>query len=301
LYETSFILQVLTSKLPFSILLKEHSDFLADWKNNTLPYHRAIFIVGNGEPQGIDFANEHVSNYLKNHGTLLHFSDEGLHHNVAMYSHFARVYRNYYNTKADRASSLEYLKGVQDNSKVKWIPLGFSNNLLSSGNYNPLIKSRKLSYFWSASLNGKPERSELADAFTSAPEIKNTGKYFTYGNFQSISSSEFLGQNDYTRMMHDARVIPCPSGGSPEQFRIYEALESGAIPIVKAGHEALKYLETLGLEHLSVSKWSEALVYIHDSMNNEAFIGKLQTMQNNNNKRWKDIKEKVAGDIGNIA
>lgn len=292
LYETSFILQVLTSKLPFKILLKDHADFLVDWNHNTLPYQHAIFIIGNDVPRDIDFGNEHISNYLRSHGTLLHFSDEGLNHNVKMYDHFSRVYRNYYNTKADRASSLEYLKGVHDNSTVKWIPLGFSNNLLSSSNYNPRIKSRKLSYFWSASLAGKPERSEFADALKAAPEIKGTGKYFTYGVFQSIGSSEFLGQNDYTRLMHNARVIPCPSGGSPEQFRIYEALESGAIPIVKAGHEALTYLEALGLEHLTVSKWSEAVAHINDSMNNEAFIRELQTIQNVNNMRWKDIKEK---------
>lgn len=42
-------------------------------------------------------------------------------------------------------------------------------------------------------------------------------------------------QQEYLKLMSRARIVPCPSGpASPDTFRIWEALECGAVPIVDA-------------------------------------------------------------------
>lgn len=42
-----------------------------------------------------------------------------------------------------------------------------------------------------------------------------------------------LPQADYLKMLSRSKIVPCPSGpASPDTFRIWEALECGAIPIV---------------------------------------------------------------------
>jgi hypothetical protein len=44
-----------------------------------------------------------------------------------------------------------------------------------------------------------------------------------------------LPQNEYLEWMSLARIVPCPSGpATPDTFRIWEALECGAVPIVDA-------------------------------------------------------------------
>lgn len=44
-----------------------------------------------------------------------------------------------------------------------------------------------------------------------------------------------MDRDEYTALMRRARVVPCPSGPQiPDTFRLYEALESGAVPIADA-------------------------------------------------------------------
>lgn len=51
----------------------------------------------------------------------------------------------------------------------------------------------------------------------------------TSGFFQGF------GREEYYRQMNEAKVIPCPSGPvTPDTFRVWEALESGCVPIVDA-------------------------------------------------------------------
>lgn len=51
--------------------------------------------------------------------------------------------------------------------------------------------------------------------------------------FPSHGFTQGLSKEDYAQGMVMARTAPCPSGPeSPDSFRVYEALEAGAIPIV---------------------------------------------------------------------
>lgn len=53
------------------------------------------------------------------------------------------------------------------------------------------------------------------------------GKFFTYEGFMGESR---LGAWAYSRLLYESQLAPCPDGNSPDQFRIYEAMEAGAVP-----------------------------------------------------------------------
>ena len=62
----------------------------------------------------------------------------------------------------------------------------------------------------------------------------------------------------YTQTLADAVFVPLPAGDVPDQFRIHEALEAGAFPVLTRQHvlEAadpyLSYFTDLGLEPLFI-------------------------------------------------
>lgn len=52
---------------------------------------------------------------------------------------------------------------------------------------------------------------------------------------ESEGFTQGLGQHEYLANMGSAKTVPCPSGAViPDTFRLYEALEAGAVPLVDA-------------------------------------------------------------------
>lgn len=61
---------------------------------------------------------------------------------------------------------------------------------------------------------------------------------------------------EYIKYMGESKIAPCPSGpATPDTYRVYEALESGCIPIVDSPWYWEKVLQTLELPMLN--DWSE--------------------------------------------
>jgi len=83
---------------------------------------------------------------------------------------------------------------------------------------------QNLNWFF-AGQNTHARRNDCVAALkeTSIPGILATTQSFGSG----------LPQSDYLRHMSRAKIVPCPSGpASPDTFRVWEALECGAVPIV---------------------------------------------------------------------
>jgi hypothetical protein len=69
-----------------------------------------------------------------------------------------------------------------------------------------------------------PARGDLMEAMQDVPN----GVLISSGGF-----TQGLSQDEYRDLMSHTRVALCPGGpNSPDSFRLYEALESGCIPIV---------------------------------------------------------------------
>lgn len=94
------------------------------------------------------------------------------------------------------------------------------------------------------------------------------------GNGQLICTPGFtqgLDRHDYLRMMAQAKIVPCPSGpGTPDSFRLYEALEAGCVPLADAytPDKWPGYWEGLlgDVPFPVVDDWSQASVVIRDTL-----------------------------------
>ena len=67
-------------------------------------------------------------------------------------------------------------------------------------------------------------------------------------NLFVLPSTGFAGGYNvglYSAIMEDSIFAPCPAGNSPETIRLYDALETGSIPI-SLEHEFLNSKEALG-------------------------------------------------------
>ncbi len=192
---------------------------------------------------------------------FIHLSDEYVNHDVSFYNRFAFVFRNYLRPE----SSLDYLKHTQSCTKyvrrsgnVFWLPLGYGIQFHSSPMFIQPLSTRPLLFSWIGSTHGKPSRSKMLDAIK-----QHENATFLYGNSMIRDTHSFNNEKEmlkgmgYSAYVYMSKFIPCPEGGNPDQFRIYESLEAGAIPIVQRGHKTLDYLKELDLEVLYVDKWEQ--------------------------------------------
>lgn len=82
-------------------------------------------------------------------------------------------------------------------------------------------------------------------------------------------------------------------GQNADQYRISEAYEAGAIPLVREGHAALAYLEALGLRHLTVPGFLDAPALLARVDSDARLRLQLAEWQPHNNVRWDGIKARA--------
>jgi hypothetical protein len=146
--------------------------------------------------------------------TILHLSDEFGHDDIQCYnlSSVKRVIRNYWRT--DLASY---------GSKVTVLPLGYAKNRQSTTDASPLFTERPHLWSFAGSLD-RPKRAEALQALRKAgPHVEKTAAKWGDPN---------LSAEEYKALLRSSKFVPCFAGShSAESFRMYEALEHGAIPI----------------------------------------------------------------------
>ena len=90
--------------------------------------------------------------------------------------------------------------------------------------------------------------------------------------------------------------MPCPAGQNAETFRVYEALEAGAVPVLVKEENMNKYLAFLGkhLPLLIAADWSHAAGLIHTLRERPAVYDEYRS---NLLKAWGALKDRVKGDV----
>jgi GR25 family glycosyltransferase involved in LPS biosynthesis len=146
---------------------------------------------------------------------VIHLSDEHGHDDIEFYgkSSVKHVLRNYWRPKLD----------VYGN-KVTIIPLGYTNERSGANSSRKSFGDR--TYVWgfagSADREGRPQALQAMRKVTPFRES-------TKGNW---SIPNMLNGKQYGEMMDDVKFVPCFRGmWALESYRLYEALEHGAIPI----------------------------------------------------------------------
>jgi len=112
-----------------------------------------------------------------------------------------------------------------------------------------------------------------------------------------LTNDEYIHPEKYAELMQDSIFVPCPRGRALDTFRIYEALESGAIPIIELadgyarGHLPPDYFES---PMIFVENWetapAEMMKLVEDST---ALLAKQKAVQ-----AWYDtMMRKVVGTL----
>jgi hypothetical protein len=140
---------------------------------------------------------------------LIHIGDEHSTADVSFYREADLVYRNYWRPVIDRLPHCHYLPlGVN-------CPLGLFTK--------PPVEERP--HRWSFAGQAKLSRRTLIDVAATLPE----GRLVVNEKFNSG-----LDKAAYAALLRDTQIVLCPRGwSSVESYRLYEALEAGAIPLVE--------------------------------------------------------------------
>jgi len=186
---------------------------------------------------------------------LFDLSDEHHTHDRRDWPRYGAVCHNYAPTPA----GVTWLLGdAQPPPPVPlWLPLGYGYRFRPaspSAGVLPLSQ-RPHVWSWAGSVDSKPERQLLLKTVRQHPSFElAAGAFHVFGRFNQ--SGQMLHSARYTQLLHNTQFLPCPAGGSAEQFRLWEGLAAGCVVVVARGHADLAYLDLLG--------WSDYVLWVDD-------------------------------------
>jgi hypothetical protein len=184
-------------------------------------------------------------NNLEKDFYVLHLSDEYCGDDISWYSlPFCKgIVRN-------------YIREGLDEKKVLVIPLGYVKRTNKSLTHQiiqtPSLPFREL--IWSFRGTGWQDReNKLKPLHGFGPN--NCIFYKIWNDPELAKREEYVGE------VLNSKFIPCPGGMNPETFRLYEALELGAIPLYvrqKGDDLYFKYLSNIIPTILNIDSWEYA-------------------------------------------
>ncbi len=210
----------------------------------------AILLVQHLPGQGMQKYNA-IFNILAQHNvqlTALHLSDEHGRDDISWYAlpSVKQVIRNY--ARPDLAAY---------GDKIKLIPLGFANGRSSKHLPSPPAFEERAQLWCFAGSADRPGRLEALTKLHAAGPYEEHVK-------NAWSAPHKVEGPEYIAMLRRAKFVPCFRGSSAlESYRLYEALEHGAIPIYVAdeSNHGLKDEYTSVLEKhplLAFPSWDKA-------------------------------------------
>jgi len=166
---------------------------------------------------------DYIGNFKKNglKVGVIHLGDEWCTDFIDFYGQVNFVFRNYYRTESHKFKNCFYF------------PLGYKSQFCT-GLVLQNMNNRK--YSWSFAGHVKGARYKM---LKSAQKISGGLHYET----QMFNDPKGLSTQNYAELLNQTIFALCPRGNfSLDTFRLYEALEAGAIPIVedRGGTEILK-------------------------------------------------------------
>jgi hypothetical protein len=181
---------------------------------------------------------------------------------------------------------------VQESEKVRVIPLGY-HWAVPGGvphTHTPRPPFRELT--WSFIGTGWKGRREKLTA------LKGVGGDHRCVFMDDWNSPKMLGREETLAVLLNSWFVPCPGGQNPETFRVYEALEAGAVPVLvkEEGAAVEKYLAALG-KHLPIlvaSDWNHAANVMHTLREKPEVYEQFREQVLS---RWMAYKEELKRDV----
>jgi hypothetical protein len=198
---------------------------------------------------------DYYDQFLGRNAWLLQLSDETYEGGYDVYRNFRGVFRNYWSS-------------IFNPRRVLHLPLGYTNGFTHEA-IGPDIERRL--YVWSfLGHTGKSSRPEMIEALL--PLRPN----FVHATEQG--RHQHAGKNEYQRILRDSIFVPCSMGNvNLESFRVYEALECGAIPILEKRPGLDYFTRLLGSHPLpTFGNWRQAARFVASIRDDRNALGNLQ-------------------------
>jgi hypothetical protein len=147
-----------------------------------------------------------------------------------------------------------YVRGDAVSDKVFVLPLGF-HWAIPNGEpaiHTPRPPFRELA--WSFVGTGWANRIEKLLPLTAIGEHKLV-------ILDEWNSPKMLGREENLAILLNSWFVPCPGGQNTETFRLYEALEAGAVPIIVEDGD-YTFIRRY-IPFLKIDSWSDAVGIIH--------------------------------------
>ena len=199
---------------------------------------------------------------------LIHLGDEGGTEDTNLiYNYCKHVWRTF------------GLPKYFNNDKITCIPIGYK----SGPNFqNKEILKRKFLWSFMGTIHG-------ASRYDLIHQNENLKPHFI-NKTSSFASGESLDTEKYYGILHDSIFIMVPHGYlHPESYRLYEALESGCVPIIENPHNFYNnFLPKNPL--IKINLWKESSEIIKKLFNDK---NKLKEKSDEINLWWKNYKKNL--------
>jgi GR25 family glycosyltransferase involved in LPS biosynthesis len=217
---------------------------------------------------------------------VIHLSDEFGHDNISWYAHpsLKAVVRNYWRPD---------LKTFPE-EKVIVIPLGYANSRSGRGFDPKSFEEREYAWSFVGSLDREGREAALEKLQAVKPykqECKPTW-----------STSDVVKAEEYNTLLQKSKFVPCMRGSKAlESFRLYEALEHGAIPIYVPSESSRcddEYTELFGKHpFLGFPSWEAAAEYLPKLLMQPQIMEKHRAQLNT---WWHDKKMEYRGKLKSL-
>lgn len=200
----------------------------------------------------------------------------------AVYRNFRGVFRNFWSD-------------VFNPDQVMTLPLGYTNDTRRPDAV-PTASARQ--FVWA--LLGDCSKSSRPDTARALSRIEPHFLYLTDAvpGFTTASTRRRLSRQEYQQLLLNSTFVPCPMGNvNIESYRTFEALESGAIPIVENRLTLDYYRQLLGQDFpgLVVKSWREAHIRISRLLTDPS---EMDALQKRCIEWWDGYKKRYSSAVG---
>jgi hypothetical protein len=173
-------------------------------------------------------------------------------------------------------------------NNVRYIPLGYTDKMAvhRDGRAVPIVDRK---YRWS--FCGDPSRSDRKEMIENMSQVGEGFVHEYHGFMAGLSGKE------YWEVMSQSVYAPCPIGNmNVDTYRLFEALEAGAIPIIPKAQawQPFNYYRLLLSDHPipSFSNWKEARAFV-----NRTDIGAAAALAEEIRQWYQGYKERITAEV----
>lgn len=232
------------------------------------------------------FPSEYYARFAGKNAFLLHLGDEFYELGTDRYVHFRGVFRTIW-------------ASVFNPEHVMVLPLGFS----ISDPPAPILPASQRRYAWSfIGEAGKCSRPEMVHAMSSIePHIcfSSTPVGGTTFFSQGANGAKRIPRTEFVEVLRQSAFAPAPMGNaSLESCRVYDALETGAIPIVEKRLTLDYFGGLLGRHPLpTVRSWGGGRKLAERLLNDPARLDALQARCQD---WWRSYQAELTAKVGSF-